>query len=267
MNNIKKDFLTYLVNSGRFVNEFGRFSPAYTISNECLSEAMEVLKPCGMSVLTVAASGDQAFYYKINGASHVDTFDISYCAKIMMDIKTAAVQKLNYSGYRNFLNSIQSETTNVTQLRAFPKIAEVLPQDTKQFLDTMAGYRYRFSAGYNFNVMTARQYKKLRASVNEPFNFIWTDVMGLSGHLTRKYDQMYLSNIFQYNCDAEKNIKLIQGLLPSLNDGGEIMLCVTPYFAKHELDVIHDIESVLKKYIQIRIEKTNNQQCCIVKKL
>ena len=43
MNNIKKDFLTYLVNSGRFVNEFGRFSPAYTISNECLSEAMEVI--------------------------------------------------------------------------------------------------------------------------------------------------------------------------------------------------------------------------------
>jgi hypothetical protein len=103
--------------------------------------------------------------------------------------------------------------------------------------------------------------------VNEPFNFIWTDVMGLSGHLTRKYDQMYLSNIFQYNCDAEKNIKLIQGLLPSLNDDGEIMLCVTPYFAKHELDVIHDVESVLKKYIQIRIEKTRNQQCCIVKKL
>jgi hypothetical protein len=267
MNNIKKDFLTYLVNSGRFVNEFGRFSPAYTISNECLSEAMEVLKPCGKSVLTVAASGDQAFYYKINGASHVDTFDISYCAKIMMDIKTAAVQKLNYRGYRNFLNSIQLETSNVTQLRAFPKIAEVLPQDTKQFLDTVSGYRYRFSAGYNFNVMTARQYKKLRASVNEPFNFIWTDVMGLSGHLTRKYDQMYLSNIFQYNCDAEKNIKLIQGLLPSLNDGGEIMLCVTPFFRRFELDVIRNVAKALEKFVRIRLEATNHQQYAIVKKL
>ena len=49
--------------------------------------------------------------------------------------------------------------------------------------------------------------------------------------------------------------------------GADAVLCVTPYFAKHELDVIHDVESVLKKYIQIRIEKTRNQQCCIVKKL
>ena len=84
----------------KYDNNFGRFSPTYTVSNEYLSEAMEILKPRGKSVLTVAVSGDQAFFYKINGASHVDTFDISYCAQVMMNVKTAAVQTLDYTGYQ-----------------------------------------------------------------------------------------------------------------------------------------------------------------------
>ena len=110
MDYAKEAYLLYLKQNGMFYRmyeNFGRFSPAYTVSNEHLSEAMAVLKPKGKSVLTVAASGDQAFYYKIYGASHVDTFDISYCAKIIMNVKTAAVQNLNYSRYKGFLDSIK----------------------------------------------------------------------------------------------------------------------------------------------------------------
>jgi hypothetical protein len=274
MDYIKEAFLLYLEETGAFGrpfnkydNNFGRFSPAYTVSNEWLSEAMEILKPRGKSVLTVAASGDQAFFYKINGASHVDTFDISYCAHVMTNVKTAAVQTLDYTGYKEFLNSIKSASTDIMYVSKFPKISVALPQDTKRFLYTMSGQKYRSGIGTIFSPMTAAQYKKLRASVNAPFKFIWSDVMSLSGHLTQKYDQMYMSNIFQYNCDVEKNVRLIQSLLPFLNDGGEIMLCVTPFFRRFELDVIRNVAKALEKFVRIRLEATNHQQYAIVKKL
>ena len=273
MDYIKEAFLLYLEETGAFGrsfskydNNFGRFSPTYTVSNERLSEAMEVLKPRGKSVLTVAASGDQAFFYKINGASHVDTFDISYCAQVMMNVKTAAVQTLDYTGYKEFLKSIKSANTDIMSVSKFPKISVALSQDVKRFLNAVRGQKYRLG-GTNFNPMTAAQYKKLRAGVNVPFNFIWSDVMSLSGHLTQKYDQMYMSNIFQYNCDKDKNVKLIQDLLPFLNDGGEIMLCVTPFFRSFELDVMRNVAKDLEKFVQIRLEATRHQQYAIVKKL
>jgi hypothetical protein len=76
-----------------------------------------------------------------------------------------------------------------------------------------------------------------------------------------------MSNIFQYNCDVEKNVRLIQSLLPFLNDGGEIMLCVTPFFRRFELDVIRNVAKALEKFVRIRLEATNHQQYAIVKKL
>lgn len=273
MDYIKEAFLLYLEETGAFGrsfnkydNNFGRFSPTYTVSNERLSEAMEVLKPRGKSVLTVAASGDQAFFYKINGASHVDTFDISYCAQVMMNVKTAAVQTLDYNEYEEFLNSIKSANADIMSVSKFPKVSVALSQDAKRFLNAVRGQKYRLG-GTNFNPMTAAQYKKLRAGVNAPFNFIWSDVMSLSGHLTQKYDQMYMSNIFQYNCDKDKNVKLIQDLLPFLNDGGEIMLCVTTFFRSFELDVMRNVAKDLEKFVQIRLEATRHQQYAIVKKL
>ena len=153
MDYIKEAFLLYLEETGAFGrsfskydNNFGRFSPTYTVSNERLSEAMEVLKPRGKSVLTVAASGDQAFFYKINGASHVDTFDISYCAQVMMNVKTAAVQTLDYTGYKEFLKSIKSANTDIMSVSKFPKISVALSQDVKRFLNAVRGQKYRSTA-------------------------------------------------------------------------------------------------------------------------
>ncbi len=247
---------------------FCKFSPAYTISNECLSEAMEILKPQGKSVLTVAGSGDQAFFYKIYGALHVDTFDISYCAKVMMDVKTAAVQNLRCGEYKKFLDSIESAAVNIPDVPEYKKISSDLSGDVKDFMNDMRGVAYRLNSSYNFNVMTARQYRKLRNSIKAPFNFIWSDIMELSGRLTRKYDQVYLSNIFQYNYHKkDENVKLIQDLLMSLNDGGEIMFFLTPFIRPHEKDALRDIAKSLEKFVQIRIEKTHNQQYVIMKKL
>jgi hypothetical protein len=270
MDYAKEAYLLYLRHNGviyRMYENFGRFSPSYTVSNEHLSEAMAVLKPKGKSVLTVAASGDQAFYYKIYGASYVDTFDISYCAQVIMNVKTAAIQNLNYSRYKAFLDSIKYNSNDIMYASEYPKISASVPDETKQFLSVMCGQKYRFGFGYNLNVPTAAQYKKLRARVSEPFNFIWSDVMSLSGHLTRKYDQIYLSNIFQYNYDEKTNIQLIQDLLPSLNDGGEIMFFVTPFFRSYEQDSLRAVAKALERFVQMRIEKTRNQQYVIVKKL
>lgn len=266
----KEAILYYDAKTGlykRVMDGFCKFSPAYTISNEFLNAAMGTLKPQGKSVLTVAGSGDQPFFYKIYGASHVDTFDISYCAKVVMDVKTAAVQNLNHNEYKKFLDSIGTASVHIPDVQNYDRISSGLSQDVKDFMNLMKGLKYRLNSGYNFNMPTSEQYQKLQSSINKPCDFIWSDVMSLSGHLTRKYDQMYLSNIFQYNCDTDKTIKLVKDLLPSLNDGGEIMLYVTPWLKDEELNVLKQVEKSLQKFIKIGCAKDSTQQIIIVKKL
>ena len=250
-----------------FDGVFGMFTPAYTVSNEILNSAMKLLKPEEKSVLTVAGSGDQAFFLKIYGASHVDTFDISYCAKVMMDVKTAAVQNLQCDEYKKFLDSIGPAVVNIPGLPEYKKISSGLSDETKDFLDVMRGRKFRYDSCYNFNLPTVKQYKKLQDSIDKPFNFIWSDVMNVAGALTRKYDQIYLSNIFQYNCDVDKTVKLMTDLLPVLNDGGKIMFYVTPWLQDEELCVLGKVEEKLNKFIKIHYARGFMQHHVVVKKL
>ena len=60
--------------------------PAYTISNENQRWATQVV-PNVKKVLTVAGSGDQALFYKLSGATIIDTFDITCNARAIQDIK------------------------------------------------------------------------------------------------------------------------------------------------------------------------------------
>ena len=55
--------------------------------------------------------------------------------------------------------------------------------------------------------------------------------------------------------------------LPYLNDKAEIILYVTPFLRPHERDALNKVSECLKKYIEMRLEKTSNQQYVIVKKL
>lgn len=266
-----KDAVLYYDLNGVYkhlVDGFGKFSPAYTMSNEFLGEAMAILNPQGKSILTVAGSGDQPFFYKIYGASHVDTFDISYCAKVVMDVKTAAVQSLSHRRYKKFMGNIKSASIDIDSVNEYREISPCLSNNVRCFVENMHGCRYRLNAGIQrFNIPSVKMYARLKRCISGPFNFIWSDVMNLSGCLTQKYDQIYLSNILQYNCDKDKITNLIISLLPAVNKGGEIVLYVTPFVRLYELRVFAEVEKLLQNRIKMRMLKTRHQQYLVINSL
>lgn len=205
---------------------FSRFSPAYIVSNENLKHEV-MLTPNAKNVLTVAGSGDQALYYKMAGAKNVDTFDISFCAHAIQDIKTTAIGELKYPEYFVLLENLHL-TCDATKIPIMSKILPLLPKDTLNFLNDMSGCSI-FMRGINpFRLPrlrpTRREYKKMQLCVPPHFNFIWSNVSDLHIQLYDKYDVINLSNIFSY-MEQEEIIQTIESLSPYLNIGGYIVYC------------------------------------------
>ena len=208
---------------------FSEYSPAYLISNEPLDWETS-LTPKAQSVLTIAGSGDQALFYKLAGAKTVDTFDVSYCARIVQDIKTTAIKELPYEKYIELLCKLHP-SDNATQITEMIPLLNKMPTDSLNFINEMRGYRlfdqgekpYASPCASNI-CLQSDQYSKLRHCIPSNFNFIWSDVSNLHTKLTQTYDVINMSNVFDYMNSLEIE-KTIYNLYPFLNDNGRIIFC------------------------------------------
>ena len=226
---------------------FAKFSPAYATTNEDIREIMTwSMRPKpGQSVLTVAGSGDQALHYAMAGASHIDTFDITFNAKMMMDIKTTAIQKLNRADYTKFINSV-SRTRNIADMPECGRFIDSMPADTRDYIQQMRGARLVRGGCYT-EMLYNDEYAKLQKIIKGPFNFIWTDLSDLSRHLKMEYDQIYLSNILQYHARPEYATPLVLDLVRFLKPGGVMMVNVVPFFADDDLEVVMHLKHNVEK--------------------
>lgn len=216
---------------------FAKFSPAYAKTNEDIREIFWALQPKpGQSVLTVAGSGDQVLHYAMAGASHIDTFDITFNAKMMMDIKTAAIQKLNRADYTKFINSV-SHTRNIADMPECGRFIDSMPADTRDYIQQMRG-AHLVRGGFYTEMLYNDEYAKLQKIIKGPFNFIWTDLSDLSRHLKMEYDQIYLSNILQYRARPEYVTPLVLDLARFLKPGGIMVVNVAPFFVGDDLEVV-----------------------------
>ena len=176
------------------------------------------------NVLTVSASGDHPLFCKLYGAKHVTTFDITYNSKVLMDIKTVALQTLNISEYWQLLKDLRSErnTLSVPNMnKIFPKLSPVV----QQYLLGVNGHKI-FSKGlrpdsYLKYAPYPNEYAKMQALIQKPFDFIWSDIKELP--LTKTYDFIHISNIFDYfdYKDVESTLTRIQKIT---NVGGRIFM-------------------------------------------
>lgn len=243
--------LAYDLGSGEYNKmspNFACFSPAYVATNEDVREVLRVLRPTpGARVLTVAGSGDQALFYKLSGAGHVDTFDITFNAKMMMDIKTAAIGRLPHIEYLSLLNNIRY-SRDISNVPQYKQIVDYVPNDTREYVDAMRG-AHLVRGGMLDTVLFKNEYAKIGEIIKEPFNFIWTDLGELSAHVTQNYDQIYLSNILQYNAQPQYVVNVICDLMTRLNPGGKILVNVAPWFDGEEL--------VAMKILQQKLEQAN----------
>ncbi len=209
---------------------FNRYTSAYVVTNEDLRISMNfVPKKCN-NALVVAASGDHPLFCSLYGAQHVDTFDVSYNAKCMMDIKVAALNCMDYVDYGQFLEdlhiSCKSQSVNITNVKYMDKILQKLPKTEAEYIRAL-NEEPLFSRGPSPIVSgvlpTFKEYCKLRKKIVKPYDFFLTGISKLETYLEKSYDFVHLSNIFDYVSEGSY-ADLLLPLMQHLNPGGRIVL-------------------------------------------
>lgn len=234
------------------------YSHAYTVSNENLRHTTGLTRSMGRRVLTVAGSGEQPLFYTINGATQIDTFDISYCARAIMDIKTQAIRSgMPYEQYKKLLKDLHF-APSASKVSGVSEILPKIPAHSAQFVRGMDGYRI-FGNGlspeyYASEMISETEYKTLQKALRGAFKFIWSDVATLHTQLNGEYDVINLSNIFEWSPD------LIQPTLTNLRNyvrpGGYILVQTGCSMAiGKNMDKFIDAQDALKDWAKIGINK------------
>lgn len=210
------------------MTNFGQYSPAYPTTNEDWRFAMNELQPAGKSVLTVTGSGDQPIAFAVSGANDIDTFDTSYFARVIMDMKTSAIQTMNHKQYDEFIHELH-DTKSIREIPGYEKIVSVCPMQSILAAKQMTGCKI-FNAGSGTReeyMPTESEYNAAQKVIKKPLNFIWSDLAELHGQLDKAYDIIYLSNIFEYFRNQTKITNVLNNLKPFVKNGGEIMLYIS----------------------------------------
>lgn len=201
------------------------YSHAYVVSNENLRHSTGLTRDMGRKVLTVAGSGEQPLFYTLNGATQIDTFDISYCARAIMDIKTQAIKSgMPYEKYVQLLTDLHFKPS-ASQVSGMSEILPKIPAHSAEFVRGMNGYRI-FGHGlppeeYKKEMISVDEYAILQKKLPDHFNFIWSDVADLHTLLTTEYDVINLSNIFEWTPELIQ--PTLQNLYNHVRPGGYIL--------------------------------------------
>lgn len=206
---------------------FSSYSPAYVSSNEQLQSIMQILKPAGKNLLAVAGSGDAPLFFSAYGAQHIDTFDISYNARVVMDIKTYMLKnKFKFYDYVHILRDVQT-ASDLLDCASGNVVMRAVTDGTLDYLRGMRGCKIfmHTSNGEIACFPNATEFAAMQQNVSGRYNFIWSDLFDLSGHiLNKKYDIIYLSNVLQYVNAASDVTAVLNNMRTHLNADGVIVV-------------------------------------------
>ena len=220
---------------------FSTYSPTYVITNEYLRRALKFIPAKTENALVVASSGDHPIFTTLRGAKNVDTFDISYNAKIIMDIKTAAIHTITYEEYEQLLHDIHLGE-ELTSIKNMPEIISQLPPIEQNYILDMLGtqfWRTLYPDDQVPTFLSHNEFYRIRKIMPKSFNFIWSDIQELSTRLTKIYDFMHLSNIFDYMGQSD-SINALKSLLKYTRPGSTVCIaCLYP--EHHSQEYFNDI--------------------------
>jgi hypothetical protein len=172
--------------------------PVFMFTNE---NVREYITDSGLfenkNVLTVAASGDQAFESVLAGAKHVDTFDINGLQKNVMDIKTTMIRNLDYNKFMDFFFFKHSRF----HPHLIAPIADKLGENNIDILTYILyeDFYYLYNVAESIKnasyLHSSDKYKDLQVRLPEHFNFKHMDILKQAHEITQSYDIILLSNI------------------------------------------------------------------------
>jgi hypothetical protein len=241
----------YYNNKGKFIAGlptcFSRYSPSYALSNENMREFAKNLTPFGRNVLTAGGAGDQALWFMKFGAFSVDSFDISYCSKVVSELKYAAIKEFDLETYKNFVRNLRKDSINLYSSKEYKLIKPIISSSARKFVYEMEGKNFCENGIINEGYFTNTDEFILMKDRLMNVKFIWSNMDNLHEKLTKKYDIIYLSNIFQYFTDAEKISKTLQTLSQKhLSCGGKIAF-TNDHFLLNEkyIEVAKSLDKIL----------------------
>lgn len=196
------------------------YDNAYTVTNENLYGETQ-LTPDAKDVLTIAGSGDQALFYTLNGATNIDTFDITISAAAIQEIKFAALKmNIPYNEYIQLLRNLHF-AKNILDVKYIPEILERIDPLAAYYIrgcntDRIFSYGLPAAPHYN-NIISPTEYTQLQNMQKPAPTFYWGPAQKISEQLGNKqYDAINLSNIFDRKPECLPNTitKLSRHLKP-----------------------------------------------------
>ena len=215
-------------------------SSVYLFTNENISGCQKCLGNLnGARVLTVASSGDHAFEAYMNGASHIDMFDINSYQRNVVELKSHMIRRLPYSDFMDFF----FDKKNFWNPKIIAPIAANFSPELTSFMhdyETLGRqmFKYRGATVYDYELRHIsyltldKYYYKLRGKLPERLSFSHCNLEQLSAKFNQRYDLIMLSNIFYYMyldepINEKRFFKFYKSILQplaekNLNDGGWI---------------------------------------------
>ena len=205
------------------------FSRLFFCSNESLYDIFYGMDFTGKKVLSVLASGDQAFYFYDHNAEKVDLFDknkltifyyyfriwlieIFNMFNIPYDIKISQVKEL--------LKEVEPKDDN--EKNAYKFWVEYVRLCEKM------NYRFRYLAASFLPSIdnTIANLDKLKENLKvRDFSFYNFDIASKNFQINKKYDVVYVSNIIDWLLeDEEECTNLVENLNNLLEDDG-LVIC------------------------------------------
>ena len=199
------------------------FDSAYLVTNE---DIRSIVAATGRvrDVLTVAASGDNAMFYAAAGAKHIDTYDFTMNARFIQNIKTAAIKTIPYEKYHKFLNGI----VKIRRIGVESIPADVRAQMHASDMNMAPYFALRSTRVSDTDIKrlpTFDEYEQMKSRITGTFNFIYSDLSELHKKLSRQYDVINISNIFDrgYISNPREQMAVLSNLTPFLRVGGSIV--------------------------------------------
>lgn len=186
---------------------FNWAGPVFLFTNENIADYLKKLgNVSGKDVLTVAASGDHAFESFLCGANHVDTFDINYLQKHVMELKTKMIKNLSYHDFMRFFFSHKKFFDREIIRPIWNKLSPGTRMFLKKYYErkdqVMFVYGSSQDSYYNLDKISyindEKAYEHLGKILPDKIRFKHTDISNISNKFDGVYDIILMSNIFEY---------------------------------------------------------------------
>lgn len=235
------------------------FDNLYTFTTENINGYINKFNLKDKSLLTVGSSSDQVINANFLGCNDITLIDINHFTKDFFYLKKAAITELSYKEFFKFMSMEGTIKRNNKSynLKTFERIIDKIddeeakifwkeltdtfkPKEIKKLFTPDVPFTYELKVLNNY-LKNEESYNKTKSTIrNLKPNFINANIYKYK--LNRNYDNIFLSNIADYN-KVDDTYELYNRLKDNLNPGGKILVAYlygTNYMAPDK--EINDLE-------------------------